>query len=571
VKNRAVIGIEISSEEIRGAFIQTIGGKPVLTGVASAPTPQEGIDADGMLDATVVGEVVRRVCTQLDPRSANVVVGLTGCPIVARVMEIPPVPDPEVRAVLRGEMDHYRILPEGQSAFDFYRLPALPGHEQDTREEAVARVLLMGAEERLVSSYRATIDASGRRMEAVEPGSIAVLRALYPLLQHEGAVATVVLSSSGTDIFITDHGYLQFYRRVDTGLSELIVQNNPSEKSTGATMARPLGSLLVSEEDVTVPASASISAPPSDPYNRQAISLLMTEVQRSIDYYKREFTSEEHQILVRFTIDAPDATELFSVLTQYLRSPAEMASALEMLEIAPEVAPAVAGPNGYKYTVAVGLALRGFGGEYTGAPAIDLGVGDRVIVERRAAPRAFLVSVAASSFILLSTIAAAIVVGYHISRANRALVQAKTELNALTKEHAEKVARLDRQKKLVEAIYLRDKPVRESIDFLAAAISQRAALKTIDFNQNGMIYLSGEAPSPRVVADIMDTINLSPVLEPVRLNNIAAIRPDQRGQRVQFDLQTGFLPGTQQALFHTVAKGSENTQVTPMPKTQGGS
>lgn len=570
MKNRAVIGIEIASDEIRGAFVQIVGVNPVLAGVASAPTPQGSVDADGMLDAAKVGEAVRRVCAQLDPRSAHVVVGITGCAIVARVMEIPPVPDTEVRAVLRGEMDHYRILPEGQSAFDFYRLPALPGSEQAAREEAVARVLLMGAEERLVASYRAAIDASGRHMEAIEPGSIAVLRALYPMIQHEEAVATVVLSTSGTDIFITDHGNLQFYRQVDTGIPELFMQDSVREDIAAPTMQRPLGGLLMQDDDALDPLPSSSQEAPPDRYNRQAISLLMTEVQRSIDYYKREFTNEEEQLLVRFAIDTADATELFSVLTQYLRSQAEMASALETLEVAPEVTPAVAGPNGFKYTVAVGLALRGFGGEYAGAPAIDLGVGDRVIVERRSAPRAFLTSVATSSFIFLGTVAAAIVVGYNISRANRTLAQAKTELHALTKEHAEKVALLDRQKKLVEAIHLRDKPVRESIDFLAAAISQRAALKTMDLNQNGMIYLSGEAPSPRVVADIMDTINLSPVLEPIRLNNIAAIEPEKGGHMVRFDLQTGFLPGAQQAMMNTT-KGPASAPATSAPNPQGGS
>src|SRR5207247_1187198 len=106
-------------------------------------------------------------------------VGITGCNLVARVMEIPPVPDPEVRSVLRGEMDHYRILPAGQSAFDFYRLPDSPSHNPDDGEEAVSRVLLMGAEERLVASYRAVVDASSLNLSAVEPGAIAVLRALY--------------------------------------------------------------------------------------------------------------------------------------------------------------------------------------------------------------------------------------------------------------------------------------------------------------------------------------------------------------------------------------------------------
>src|SRR6185369_16373486 len=138
-------------------------------------------------------------------------VGMTVCNLVARVMEIPPVPNSEVRSVLRGEMDHYRILPAGQSAFDFYRLPDPPNYDPEDGEEAVSRVLLMGAEERLVASYRAVVDASSLNVAAVEPGAIAVLRALYPVVSTEDAMATVILSASGTDILITHEGALQFY------------------------------------------------------------------------------------------------------------------------------------------------------------------------------------------------------------------------------------------------------------------------------------------------------------------------------------------------------------------------
>ena len=79
-------------------------------------------------------------------------------------MEIPPVPDSDIRAVLRGEMDHYRILPAGQSAFDFFRLPDLPekADGEGGADEAITRVLLMGAEERLVSKL---FDAAAPAMQ----------------------------------------------------------------------------------------------------------------------------------------------------------------------------------------------------------------------------------------------------------------------------------------------------------------------------------------------------------------------------------------------------------------------
>src|SRR5438132_11603443 len=178
MKQRAIIGIDVSPDEIRGACVRVIGGAPQLTAVASVPTPPGAIDEEGLLNTQDVAEAIRRLCAQLEPRPSGVAIGMTNCSLVARIMEIPPVPDGEVRAVLRGEMDHYRILPAGQSAFDFYRLPERTTTNENSEEETVSRVLLMGAEERMVASYRGAIDWSGMNLVAVEPGAIAILRAL---------------------------------------------------------------------------------------------------------------------------------------------------------------------------------------------------------------------------------------------------------------------------------------------------------------------------------------------------------------------------------------------------------
>lgn len=561
MKHRAIIGIEIATDEVRGAWVRSSGGGLQLAGLASAPMPPGGVDSEGMLSSQEVGDAVRRVCAQLDAKAAHVVVGITSCNLVARVMEIPPVPDSEVRAVLRGEMDHYRILPAGQSAFDFYRLPDSPDGNAGPEKEAVARVLMMGAEERVVSSYRAAVDASGLHLTAVEPGSIAVLRALYPLLRNEEAVATVILSFTGTDIFITQRGHLQFYRRIDTGVPELYNASAPISSAPAPT-TQPLGGLLVApepEEDMPVLPTAS----GADSYNRQAISLLMTEVQRSIDYYIREYPTAGEKMLVRFSIDASGAPELFAVMNQYLRSEAELASAMDTLSVAPEVSGMVTGTQGLRYTVAVGLALRGAGGEYGGAPALDLGIGDRVIVERRMAPKAMVASAGASAVILLGTVLAALIVGNKISSASRTLDQTRVELKALTEEHAAKVARLERQKNLTAAIYQRDKPLREAIEFVSAAVARGACLTNLTIDTKGQIFLSGEAMSPRVVADLMDTINLSPQLEPIRLTNLMRVDPDPSNSTLKFDLQTGFLKTPDPA----VASPSNATS----PDKQGGS
>lgn len=552
MKQRAILGIEIASDEVRGAHVRITGSGIELAGVASAPVPEQGMDADGVLSAPEMAEAIRRICTQLDVRANQVVFGMTGCNLVARVMEIPPVPQPEIRAVLRGEMDHYRILPAGQSAFDFYRLPEAAGREgavegAPAEAEGVARVLLMGAEERIVASYRATADAAHLNMGALEPSSIAVIRALYPMLCAQRSVATVIVSAMGTDVFITQEGALQFYRRIDTGLPELRTQTGlaGSAERAPSHSQQSRGSMLFSEDEDLPTLSAPMGIEEADPYNRQAVSLLMTEVQRSLDYFSREFPVGE-EMLVRFALDASDAEDLFRVMAQYLRSDAEMATVMDSLFVTDVAREAMSGPQGVRYTAAVGLALRACGGEFAEAPRLDLGVGDRIMEERRIAPRALFVSVAASGLILLGTIASALLVGNQVARMNQRLVQGRHELQSLTQEHAQKVGLLDRQKNIADCIHNHDKPMREAIEFVSAAVSRRACLTNLSIDANGLIVLSGDAANSRVVADVMDTINLSPTLEPIRLNSIMRSAPDKSVQTYHFDMQTGILKNAPQ-------------------------
>ncbi len=570
MKYRAIIGIEVSPEEVRGACVRTTNGVPQLVAVASVPTPAAGMDAEGILDPVEIGEAIRSVCAQLDAKTNHVSIGMTACNLVARVMEIPPVPDHEVRAVLRGEMDHYRILPAGQSAFDYYRLPELPSKSggkaaQAEQTEPVARVLLMGAEERLVASYRATVDAANLHLVAVEPGSIAIMRALQPMLRAERSVATVIVGVAGTDVFITQDGFLQFYRRIDTGIPELRSQTGFADQRPASGNSAARGGLLAADDEPVI--EKAIAAVPlvADPYNRQAISLLMTEVQRSLDYFSREFPLGEDAMAVRFALDTEDAPDMFSVMAQYLRSDAEMASALQHLGVADEVRDAVTGARGFRYMVPVGLALRCAEGEYAEAAELDLGIGDRVVVERRIAPKALVASMAASAIIFLGTISAALVVGHHTARLNQRLAQEKHALQELTQQHATRVASLDRQKNLVNAIHNRDKPMREAIEFLSASVSRKACLNTLTIDSAGQIFLSGEAANSRVVADIMDTINLAPTLEPIRLNNIMRVDPDKGGTTFKFDMQTGLMKRLALAAVPAVI-AAQAAQTTQAPK-----
>lgn len=535
---RAQIGIDIASTEVRGVSVRAAGSEYQVAAVASAPIPPGALDPDGSPDARVLADVVRQVVARLDAKASAVVLGASSCSLVARVMEIPPVPDSEIRSVLRGEMDHFRILPAGQSAFDFHRMPEPARTSEDQPEEPICRVLLMGAEERSISLLRDAVAATGLTLVAIEPGSVAMLRACAPALRAEDTVATVMMGPARTDIYVTEHGALSFYRQIETGVDDLRTASlgaRPNEPNR-----QPLGGLLVLSDDSDDDTAPAPGAPnPLAGYNRQAVQLLMTEIERSIEYFMRESPQAPETIRVQFAIDTPDAADLLALFRQHLSFSAELVELHKLIGAAPELAVDLTRPESERFLAAVGLALRGAPGCYSAAPMLDLGVADRVVVEGRVAPRFLAASFAVSGLVLVGTVVAAILVGNMTMRAEQTLKQKKTELSAVTQQHAELVAQMDRQKNLATAMQQRNRPIKEAVEFLAGAVSPRACLKSLSVRKDGAIFLSGEAMSPRIVADMMDMINLSPAVEPVRLTSLTSASVSG-GSSLRFELQTAF-------------------------------
>jgi hypothetical protein len=156
------------------------------------------------------------------------------------------------------------------------------------------------------------------------------------------------------------------------------------------------------------------------------------------------------------------------------------------------------------------------------------------------APKAMFASAAASLVILVGTISAAFILNSNIARSTRTLDQTRSEVRLIKAEHAALVAQLDRQAKLTETIQRNKKPIPQGLDFFAASIARRGCLTGVTIDQNSDIFIMGEAKSPKVVADIMDTINLSPMLQPIRLTNLLRLDPKMGGDGLQFELQTGF-------------------------------
>ena len=86
--------------------------------------------------------------TRMGTRTRQAIMSIPSGAVTTRVLDIPNMPDAELRAVVQGEIAHQNILINPNGEFDYMRLDT-----GDLRPQARPRLLLMATEERILDGY----------------------------------------------------------------------------------------------------------------------------------------------------------------------------------------------------------------------------------------------------------------------------------------------------------------------------------------------------------------------------------------------------------------------------------
>src|SRR5207245_118781 len=105
----------------------------------------------------------------------------------------------------------------GTGAFDYMCI-----READRNIGTNPQVLLMAAEEKVVTGFRETAEHAGLQLVAFEPLLLAMYRASYSRAQAQTSVVCISVSYARSEIAIVDQGRIKLYRRVDVGSDDLI-------------------------------------------------------------------------------------------------------------------------------------------------------------------------------------------------------------------------------------------------------------------------------------------------------------------------------------------------------------
>ena len=200
---------------------QSASGNWALSHYGYAPVDERVTSSNSAEGLRRLGEVIMTAIGQSGIKTKNVVIGMPSSKTFTTVIDVPSMPDNELKNSIKYQIDQYIPTAISETKVDW----ALLGqslHDPKQQEILLASTSNTYAEERLEF-----IESLGFNVIAAEPDPIAMVRSLLPVDVHDARLI-IDVGERSTDLAITFGDAPRLVRNIPTGLGSLIkaaVQN----------------------------------------------------------------------------------------------------------------------------------------------------------------------------------------------------------------------------------------------------------------------------------------------------------------------------------------------------------
>ena len=213
--------LDIGTNAVRVVQLAPVGTGWALQHFGYAPLDEKTAAGSGPENIRRLGDVIMTAVGQSGIKEKNVVIGLPSSKTFTTVIEIPSMPEAELKSTLKYQVDQYIPMAANEAKID-WALLGTSLHDPKQLEVLIASTANSYAEERLEF-----VESLGLNVIAAEPDPLAMVRSLLP----DGipdARLIIDMGEMSTDLAITFGGSPRLVRTIPTGLKSLIkaaVQN----------------------------------------------------------------------------------------------------------------------------------------------------------------------------------------------------------------------------------------------------------------------------------------------------------------------------------------------------------
>ncbi len=538
------IGVEISEDQIRVARLRRAAHGVMVQGLGAAPTPEGAMSGASVLDTKLLADGIRRALRTAGVSAGLASVGLPGRAAASRLLELPAMAKDEMKTVVAGEMEHYRMIPMDQGTFDFLPLSE-PG--EDARR---VRVLVMAADKKTVDNYREALRLAGLQLFALEPTSLAAARAVFPALAH-GGVGFVTVGARSTELSVFCDGALRYSRQIDVGTLDIVGH-------------APEGVLNAAEATPTL--AAPIAGIPTLERSGGDLQTLLFELQRSLDFYHREAPDAARVGRLLLAVDGTKVQGLDGHLQTGLELPVTVCDPFADLD---HGAIPVDPVGAAAFAPALGLARRALG-TTPEAPLVDLSFTGRGSRLAKSAPRWMTWATGLSLVLVLGAIVAFLQVSANLRNREEDLRKAKAELSRVSAEEQERTRAAQRVQEAQAIVQLRGLPWSDILFHVSSSMPEGVWLTSVQVQSGGTLALEGRALSPNSVAVLMEALVQSPLFRNPQLASMSKDNLVRGGTVVRYVVRAQLTPPAQAKARAGAPPGAASPGAVTTSRTVGG-
>jgi type IV pilus assembly protein PilM len=186
-----------------------------------APVDLKTTSANSKESERRLGEIIMTAVGQSGIKTKNVVIGLPSQKTFTTVIDVPMMPEAELRSTIKYQIDQYIPMAVDEAKVDWVLL-GQSAHNPQQQEVLLASTANSYAEERLEF-----IESLGLNVIASEPDPIAMVRALLPVGVKDARLL-IDVGELSTNLVVTYNDAPRLVRTIPTGIHSLVkaaVQN----------------------------------------------------------------------------------------------------------------------------------------------------------------------------------------------------------------------------------------------------------------------------------------------------------------------------------------------------------
>jgi len=327
------MGIDLGMGSIKIVSFSDDSGKVTLENIGEVKTPK----FDKIVE---LSQVLKNLIKEMKLSDVPAVVSLPEDKIVSRLVSLPPLKDSEIKDALRFEAETFVPFPLDEVSIDYEVIK--------TDDAGRLSVFAIAARNDLIADYIKLFKSSGVELLAIESSSLAIKRLVNQVVSNTKSIMVLDIGEKFSDIISLHESNIFFARSLPVGgesLTRAISVNLGLDMASAEEYKKAYGMKEMELEgkikNAIMPVFESISEEV-----RRAIAMYVESYNKSVD-------------LLVLSGGGAKMPGLAEELTKKLGVEVSVMQPFLRVDVTKIVIPIDLNLDGYRFSVAAGLALRG--------------------------------------------------------------------------------------------------------------------------------------------------------------------------------------------------------------------